>query len=138
MATTSGSTWTAIAKPRRAYMPDEYVFTGLSMKRGTGSRASGPAGGPRSAGDRCGPSGRRPPPSPPPCRASELLGEPPAQAPEHQEANAQGHQADRCRVAQPGRVLGPAIVGDGVLEAGHELSQRVDIPEVFGQSGLPC
>ena len=29
---TSGSTWMATAKPSRMYMPDEYVFTGASMK----------------------------------------------------------------------------------------------------------
>ena len=32
MSSTSGSTWTATAKPRRMYMPEEYVLTGESMK----------------------------------------------------------------------------------------------------------
>ena len=33
MSSTSGSTWMATAKPSRMYMPEEYVFTGASMKR---------------------------------------------------------------------------------------------------------
>ena len=31
MSSTSGSTWIATAKPRRMYIPDEYVLTGASM-----------------------------------------------------------------------------------------------------------
>ena len=38
MRSTWGSTWIATAKPSRAYIPDEYVFTGASMKSELGER----------------------------------------------------------------------------------------------------
>jgi hypothetical protein len=37
---TSGSTWIATANPRRAYIPDEYVFTGASKKRPMSANSS--------------------------------------------------------------------------------------------------
>ena len=40
MSRTSGSTWMATAKPSRAYMPEEYVFTGASMKRSSSAKAT--------------------------------------------------------------------------------------------------
>src|SRR5262249_57053488 len=40
MRRTSGSTWMATAKPSRMYMPEEYVFTGASMKRSSSAKAT--------------------------------------------------------------------------------------------------
>ena len=40
MSSTSGSTWMATAKPRRMYIPDEYVFTGASMNSSSSAKAT--------------------------------------------------------------------------------------------------
>jgi len=40
MSRTSGFTWTATANPRRMYMPDEYVFTGASMKSSSSANST--------------------------------------------------------------------------------------------------
>ena len=40
MSSTSGSTWMATANPRRMYMPDEYVFTGASMKSSSSANST--------------------------------------------------------------------------------------------------
>ncbi len=40
MSSTSGSTWMATAKPRRMYIPEEYVFTGASMNSSSSAKAT--------------------------------------------------------------------------------------------------
>ena len=40
ISSTSGSTLMATAKPRRMYIPDEYVFTGASMKSRSSAKST--------------------------------------------------------------------------------------------------